>query len=71
MLAKVGHLTAQLTYFAYHAPDKFPAFDDLAGKKQGTAPREQSESEVRDEALSVIATLIAMNKVAERRQRKA
>jgi len=69
VLAQVGWLTAHLTYFSYHAPDKFPSFDDLSGKARKEPSREESEREVRDNARAVVATLKAMNMVAERRGR--
>ena len=63
-------LAARLTFYSYHHPDKFPEFEELTGRQKATAPREPSAREVRDEALSVVATLNAMNMVAARRAQK-
>jgi len=70
VLAQVGWLTAHLTYFSFHAPASFPSFDDISGKVRKEPPREETEREVRDNARAVVATLKAMNMVAERRQRR-
>ncbi len=70
-MAQVGWLTAHLTYYSYHAPDKVPAFEDLTGRNNQAAKREPTPREVRDEALSVVATLNAMNMVANRRQKRS
>lgn len=68
-MSRVGWLTAHLTYFSFHAPNKFPSYASLQGTAQEAAA-EPSEAKVRDDALDVIAMMRAINRSADNRRRK-